>query len=187
MPEPNPTAPQAPLPESSIPQSAPATPEPEPYNAYAQQPYDAPSPAPAPAPAPQSYAMGEYGQPAYPPQPQAQTAYPYPPQAQTAYPYPPQQPVPQYGAPYGYPQPGYVNPADSGSFGWAVLGFFVPVAGLILWLVWKDQRPRDATMAGKGALVSVIVWAAFVVLYIIFVIVIIVIGISAASAAAIIA
>lgn len=43
---------------------------------------------------------------------------------------------------------------------WAVLGFFVPVAGLILFLIWKDSQPEDAKAAGKGALISVIVSAA---------------------------
>jgi|CZCB01.1.fsa_nt_gi hypothetical protein len=45
---------------------------------------------------------------------------------------------------------------DSGSFGWAVLGFFIPIIGLILYLVWNKERPKDAGMAGKGALASVI-------------------------------
>jgi len=51
---------------------------------------------------------------------------------------------------------GQPNPADTGSFGWAVLGFFVPLAGLILWIVWKTERPLSAKKAGIGALVSVL-------------------------------
>lgn len=47
------------------------------------------------------------------------------------------------------------NP-DTGNMGWGVLGFFVPVAGLILYLCWMEERPKDARMAGKGALISVI-------------------------------
>ena len=31
---------------------------------------------------------------------------------------------------------------DSGSIGWGVLGFCIPIVGLILFLVWKDQKPR---------------------------------------------
>ena len=54
-----------------------------------------------------------------------------------------------------YRQPQYND--DTGSFGWAVLGFFVPVVGLILYLVWKDTKPRTAATAGKGALCSVII------------------------------
>jgi drug/metabolite transporter (DMT)-like permease len=45
---------------------------------------------------------------------------------------------------------------DSGSVGWFFLGFFIPIAGLILWLVWKDEKPKNARMNGLGALVSVI-------------------------------
>lgn len=45
---------------------------------------------------------------------------------------------------------------DSGSFGWVVLGFFLPIVGLILYLVWRDQKPLSAKKAGMGALVSVI-------------------------------
>ena len=43
------------------------------------------------------------------------------------------------------------------SFGWAVLGFFFPLVGLILWLVWKNDEPAKAKRAGKGALVGFIV------------------------------
>lgn len=56
---------------------------------------------------------------------------------------------------------------DTGSFGWAVLGFFIPICGLILYLVWKDEKPLSAKMAGKGALVSVIINVIFWIIYII--------------------
>lgn len=48
-------------------------------------------------------------------------------------------------------------PNDSGSFGWAALGFFIPIVGLVLFLVWKDEKPKSAKQAGIGALVSAIV------------------------------
>ena len=54
---------------------------------------------------------------------------------------------------------------DSSSFGWAFLGFCIPVVGLILYLVWKDSTPLRAKSAGKGALVSVIVSVVFYILY----------------------
>ena len=56
------------------------------------------------------------------------------------------------------------NVVDNGGFGWALLGFCIPLVGLILFLVWKDTKPRTAKSAGKGALVSVIISA---VIYII--------------------
>jgi len=55
---------------------------------------------------------------------------------------------------------------DSGSAGWAVLGFFFPIVGLILYLVWKDDKPNSSKQAGKGALISVIVYGAFLLIYI---------------------
>jgi len=41
-------------------------------------------------------------------------------------------------------------PVRRGSPGWAVLGFFIPILGLILWLVWKSARPGDSKMALNG-------------------------------------
>ena len=72
----------------------------------------------------------------------------------------PQSQQPAYAQQPAYQQPAY-SPGysqqsnDSGSFGWAVLGFFIPLVGLILWLVWKDTKPKSAKMAGIGALVGV--------------------------------
>lgn len=49
-----------------------------------------------------------------------------------------------------------MQPVDNGSFGWAVLGFFLPVVGLVLFLVWKDEKPKSAKQAGLGAFVCVV-------------------------------
>lgn len=46
---------------------------------------------------------------------------------------------------------------EGNTFGWAVLGFFFPVVGLILYLVWQTDRPLAAKSAGTGALVSVVI------------------------------
>ena len=59
------------------------------------------------------------------------------------------------------------NPADYRSGGIATLGFFFPMVGLILYLVWKDQTPRRAHSAGKGALIGVITYAAVSVISVI--------------------
>ena len=53
---------------------------------------------------------------------------------------------------------------DKGGFGWGLLGWCVPIVGLILFLVWKDTKPKTAKAAGIGALVSVILG---VVIYIV--------------------
>lgn len=46
-----------------------------------------------------------------------------------------------------------------------MLGCCIPVVGLILFLVWKDQKPKTAKAAGIGALVSVILWVVFYIIY----------------------
>ena len=45
---------------------------------------------------------------------------------------------------------------EQASAGWGVLGFFFPVVGLILYLVWYDNHRKRAKVAGKGALIGVI-------------------------------
>jgi len=44
--------------------------------------------------------------------------------------------------------------ADSGSIGYGILGFCIPVVGLVLFLIWKDAKPKNAKKAGVGALIS---------------------------------
>lgn len=56
----------------------------------------------------------------------------------------------------GVQQEQLTSTTDSGSFGWGILGCCLPIVGLILFLAWKNQRPKNAKMAGIGALVSVI-------------------------------
>ena len=58
------------------------------------------------------------------------------------------------------------NVQDTGSAGWGVLGFFFPLVGLILYLVWRQTQPKNAQSAGKGALINVIISAVFVLIYI---------------------
>jgi len=53
---------------------------------------------------------------------------------------------------------------DNGGILWGLLGCCIPIVGLILFLVWRDTKPKTAKAAGIGALVSVVV---SVVLYII--------------------
>lgn len=116
----------------------------------AAAPASAPAPAPAPAPAQPFQSQGSVPTPAPAP------AQPF--QQPAGQPFQ-QQPM---NAPYAYPNPtgayppAAYNPADSGSFGWAVLGFCFPIVGLILYLVWKNTKPRSAGRAAKGALVGFI-------------------------------
>ena len=71
--------------------------------------------------------------------------------------------------PYQQPQP-----VDNGGFGWGLLGCCIPVVGLILFLVWKDTKPKSAKAAGIGALISAI---ASVIIYIIYFVIIIGVGV----------
>ena len=41
--------------------------------------------------------------------------------------------------------------------GWSLLGFFIPIAGLILYLVWKETSPSKAKAAGYGALIGFVI------------------------------
>lgn len=68
--------------------------------------------------------------------------------------------------------------SDNGGilFLWGLLGCCIPIVGLVLFLVWKDQKPKTAKAAGIGALVSVILGILFYVFYVL----IFIIGIAAA-------
>jgi uncharacterized membrane protein YvbJ len=50
-----------------------------------------------------------------------------------------------------------VNPNDASSGGFAALGFFFPILGLILWLIWNNTSPLKAKSCGMGALTGFIV------------------------------
>lgn len=67
-----------------------------------------------------------------------------------------------------YQQP-YPVETDAPSGGFAALGFFFPLVGLILYLVWKDSTPLKARSAGKGALAGVITWVSLtIIIYLVY-------------------
>lgn len=74
----------------------------------------------------------------------------------------PTQPYPQmpYGGqpPYGQPQPPQQpqSPQSKGSWGWLVLGLFIPLVGLILFLVWRKTKPVSSKASGIGAIIGVV-------------------------------
>lgn len=45
---------------------------------------------------------------------------------------------------------------DKGGFLWGLLGCCIPIAGLVLFLIWKDTRPKTAKAAGIGFIVSIV-------------------------------
>lgn len=59
--------------------------------------------------------------------------------------------------------------ADAPSGGFWALGFFIPLAGLILYLVNKDTKPLKAKSAGKGALFGFITSMVVSIIYVILV------------------
>ena len=60
------------------------------------------------------------------------------------------------------------NTDDKGGIGWGILGFFVPMAGLVLYLVWKNEKPNSAKSAGVGALTYLVVYIAIMIIAFIF-------------------
>lgn len=58
------------------------------------------------------------------------------------------------------------EPVNNGTpaFLWGLIGFFVPIAGLILFIVWKQDRPEDAKAAGLGALIWAILYILLIIL-----------------------
>ncbi len=114
-------------------QSAPSYAEPQ-GQSYTTPPHEGTYYAPQANQAPQ----GNYNQPGYQAPPQ-QAYY-----------------APQNGAqmpPYGMPQQPIEEKA---SVGLAILSFFIPLAGLIIFLTKKNDRPKTAKVSGICALVSFI-------------------------------
>ena len=60
---------------------------------------------------------------------------------------------------------GKVTEVDAPCTWAAVLGFFIPLAGLIMYLMWKDQTPLKAKSAGKGALIGFVLGLVGSILY----------------------
>ena len=56
---------------------------------------------------------------------------------------------------------------DSSSFGFAILGFFIPIVGLILFLIYEGKKPKRAKSAGKGALIGFITKIVLIIILVI--------------------
>lgn len=54
---------------------------------------------------------------------------------------------------------------DTGSIGWGVLGFFFPIIGIILYCVWRNEKPLNAKISLKGAIISFVLEIVLVVVY----------------------
>lgn len=51
---------------------------------------------------------------------------------------------------------------DEASFGYALLSFFIPVVGLVLFIVWNKEYPKRAKSCLYGIIAGVILWVVFV-------------------------
>lgn len=58
------------------------------------------------------------------------------------------------------------NNQERNTLGWGILGFLMPVVGLILFAVWRYDRPKAAKSSGIGALINTILILIFVIFFI---------------------
>ena len=59
--------------------------------------------------------------------------------------------------------------ADNGSkVGWGILSFLIPLVGLILFIMWRSERPKTAKICGICALVSFALGVFFSMLSVVF-------------------
>lgn len=58
------------------------------------------------------------------------------------------------------------TPVQEGStIGWGILGFFIPLVGLILFLVWRTEKPRAAKSSGIGAIIGFVAGIILSIIY----------------------
>ena len=69
-------------------------------------------------------------------------------------------------------QNNYRQEEDQPNFGLAVLSFFIPLVGLILFACWNSSYPLKAKSCAKGALIGFIVGIVFSVLCYVFLVVV---------------
>lgn len=61
---------------------------------------------------------------------------------------------------------------DNSNLGFAIFGFFIPIVGLILFLIYEEKKPKRAKSAVKGALIGfiteIVLAIILVILYVVF-------------------
>ena len=55
-------------------------------------------------------------------------------------------------------QTNVVSSEDAPSMGFAILSFFIPIVGLILFLVWKDEFPQKSKSCLKGLISGIVAY-----------------------------
>lgn len=51
----------------------------------------------------------------------------------------------------------FLSTQGKGSIGFGILSFLIPLIGLILYLVWKRNKPQKAKSCGIGALIGIVI------------------------------
>ncbi|MEG0452907.1 MAG: zinc ribbon domain-containing protein [Coprobacillus sp.] len=72
-----------------------------------------------------------------------------------------QEPYQQQSYQQSYQGQNYRND-DESHFGFAVLSFFIPIVGLVLYLVWNKEYPKKAGSCLKGLLTGVVLYVVLV-------------------------
>ena len=57
---------------------------------------------------------------------------------------------------------------DTGILGYGILSILVPIAGLIFYLIWKEERPKTAKVALICAIISFVFQIVLILLFILF-------------------
>ena len=61
---------------------------------------------------------------------------------------------------------------DSSNIGFAILGFFLPIVGLVIFLIYESNRPKRAKSVMKGVLIGfitrIVLFIIFIVIYMVF-------------------
>ncbi len=74
---------------------------------------------------------------------------------------------PNCGVLVNQPPKGQIADDNGSKVGWGFLSYFVPIAGLILFCIWRTERPKTSKVCGICALVSFLVSVAVAILYIV--------------------
>ena len=62
---------------------------------------------------------------------------------------------PDCGCPTMHYRPPHIpNPANKKSIGFAVLGFFLPFVGLLLYILWRNSLPKKEGSCATGAIIN---------------------------------
>ncbi len=56
---------------------------------------------------------------------------------------------------------------EEGCIAWSILGFFLPLVGVILYIMWIETRPNTAKSVGKGIMSFVVVMFLLIIIFLV--------------------